>query len=502
MKKAVVIGSGFGGLSVAIRLQSRGFDVTLLEKHHQVGGHASQLTDSGYTFDMGPSLITAPSIIQRLFDRAGRQLHEVVDLVRLEPGYRIYFHDQSYIDYSSDPDQMKEQMARFNRRDADNYDKYMQVSRRLYEAVIQKGLGSKPFMDLKTMAAFVPQAIRLRALLPASTFAALYFRDPRHRFTFSFHPLFIGGNPFRAPAVYQMIPYLERKEGIWYSIGGMHSLVHAFAEAFTALGGKILTQAEAREIVIKNGRAIGVKVADQVLPADVVISDADFVHTYRDLIRPEHRKKWNNRRLERLHYSMSAVLLYIGSKKQYPELLHHTLILSKRYKELITDIFDRRILPLDFSMYLHAPTRTDPSMAPQDKESLYVLIPVANLAANTDWQQEKDRFAERVLNHLEQNFGLADLKQNIEVLHIFTPQDFQSKTNAHLGSAWGVEPRLTQTAFLRPHNRSEDVQGLYIVGASTHPGAGLPGVMLTAETTENVILSDFKIDATQSGQKG
>ncbi len=495
MKKAVVIGSGFGGLSIAIRLQSQGFAVTLLEKHHQVGGHAVQLRDKGYTFDMGPSLITAPSIVQRIFDRAGKKLNDVVNLVRVEPGYRIYFHDHTFIDYTSDPLAMKKQMAEFDSRDADRYERYMNISRGIYEAVIEEGLGSRPFMDVKTMLTFVPDAIRLQAFLPSYTFASRYFRDPRHRFTFSFHPLFIGGNPFRAPAVYQMIPYLERKEGIWYSIGGMSSLVRAFAEAFTGLGGKIRVQTEAREIVVKDGRAVAVRIDGEELPADVVVSNADFVHTYRDLIRPEARRKWHDRRLQRLHYSMSAVLLYVGLRKQYPELLHHTLILSERYRGLIRDIFDRHILPEDFSLYLHAPTRSDPSMAPAGCESLYVLIPVTNLAGNIDWHKEKQGFADRVLTFLQDQFGLAGFKDHIEVLHIFTPEEFKKKTNAHLGSAWGVEPRLTQTAILRPHNSSEDVQGLYIVGASTHPGAGLPGVMLTAETTEKVILQDLHLDS-------
>jgi phytoene desaturase len=225
--------------------------------------------------------------------------------------------------------------------------------------------------------------------------------------------------------------------------------------------------------------------------ADAVISNADWAHTQRHLIAPEHRRKWNNRRVEKLDYSMSAFLLYLGVRRQYPQLLHHTLILSPRYRELIRDIFDCKILTNDFSMYLHAPTRTDPAMAPPGCESMYVLIPVPNLAGQIDWQQMAKPYAEKVLKFLEEDFGLQGLRANIEVLEIFTPENFKQKQNAYLGSAWGVEPKLTQTAYFRPHNRSEDIANLYFVGASTHPGAGVPGVLLTAETTERVVLEDL-----------
>ncbi len=492
MKKIVIIGSGFGGLSVAIRLQARGFDVAILEKNAMVGGHAYQLKKNGYTFDMGPSLITAPEIVRGVFSAAGRRLEDYVEMVKLDPFYRIYFHDGTHIDYSGDAQQMKEQMAAFRPLDSENYDGFMNDCSRIYDAVITDGLGAKPFMDLKTMFNFVPQAIRLKAFYPAHYFVTRHFKDPRHAFTFSFHPLFIGGNPFRAPSVYLMIPYLEKIGGVWFTMGGMYSLVRAFEKLFLELGGTIETKAEVSEIFVKNGRARGVFAEEKYYPADAVVSNADWAHTNRDLIGPEHREKWSNRRIEKMDYSMSAFLLYIGVRKQYPQLLHHTLILSKRYRELITDIFDRKILPEDFSMYLHAPARTDPSMAPPGCESLYVLIPVPNLAAGINWQVMAKPYADKILKFLEDDFGLDGLRENIDVLEIFTPENFKKKQNAHLGSAWGVEPKLTQTAYFRPHNRSEDIERLYFVGAGTHPGAGLPGVMLSAEATEKVVLADFQ----------
>ncbi len=490
-KNIVVIGSGLGGLAVAIRLQSRGFQVTILEKNEKVGGHASQLVKNGYTFDMGPSLITAPDIIQKVFHSAGRRMEDYLDLMPLNPFYRIYFHDGSFLDYNGDPDRMKMQMSQFNIRDAQNYDAFMEHTSRLYKAVIEDGMGSRPFGDWKTMMKFLPQALKLRALYPTHTLVKKYFKDSRHRFTFSFHPLFIGGSPFRAPAVYLMIPYLEKKGGVWFTRGGMYSVVQALEKLFLETGGRIITSSPAEKIIVSDGKARGVMANGQFYPADAVVSNADFHHTYHDLIDPKFRSKYSESKLEKTGYSMSAFLLYLGVKKTYPKLLHHTLILSNRYKGLVRDIFDRKILPDDFSMYLHVPTRTDPSMAPPGSESMYVLIPVANLGGNVDWKNMTVPFTGRILKFLEEDFGLSDLRRNIEVLETFTPLDFAMQRNSHLGSAWGVEPKLTQTAIFRPHNRSEDIRSLYLVGASTHPGAGVPGVLLTAETTEHVIMQDL-----------
>ena len=489
-QKIVIIGSGFGGLAAAIRLQAKGMQVTLLEKNASVGGHAYQLTKDGYTFDMGPSIITAPDLIQRVFECAGMRMEDYLDLVKLDPFYRIYFHDGTSLDYTDDGEQMKQQMTRFNAADAANYDCFMAHTRQLYDAVITDGLGATAF-DLPTMLGFLPRALRLRALMPAYDFVKKYFDDPRHRFIFSFHPLFIGGNPFRAPAVYLMIPYLEKTGGVWFCRGGMYRLVRALADVFKRLGGVVKTDAEVEQIVVENRRAKGVIANGQFYEADGVISNADLVHTYGELIKSEHRRKWSDKRLRKTQYSMSAFLIYLGVRKKYPQLKHHTLILSERYKGLIDDIFDNKVLPDDFSMYLHIPSQTDPTMAPEGCESMYVLIPVPNLESGINWKKTKAAYTESVLTFLENDFGLTDLKRSIEVLEMFTPSDFKKERNNHLGSAWGVEPKLTQTAYFRPHNRSEDIQKLYFVGASTHPGAGVPGVLLTAETTTKLVIKDF-----------
>jgi len=498
VNKISVIGSGFGGLAAAIRLQARGFDVTVYEKRSKVGGRAYQFVKDGYTFDMGPSLVTAPSIIEGVFAAAGRTMNDYIDLTPLDPFYRIYFHDGSFMDYTGDPARMKLEMARFNPDDAANYDRFFTDIKGIYDAVITEGLGGKPFLTWKSFLEFVPRALSLGGLRPVYSFVSRYFQDERNRFAFSFHPLFIGGNPFRVPSIYIMIPYLEREGGVWFAKGGMYSVVEAFEKLLLELGGKINTNAEVDEIIIRDGKTVGLKVQGEFVPADAVVSNGDVPWVYKNLIKPRYRSRWSDAHINRLHISMSVFLIYLGTKRQYPELKHHTLILSKRYRELVNDIFERKVLPEDFSMYLHVPTRTDASMAPPGCESMYVLVPVPHLGSGIDWKEKKREFTSRILDFLEKDFGMKDLRRSIEVLETFTPDDFASELNSHLGNAFSIEPRLTQSAYFRPHNKSEDVEGLYFVGAGTHPGGGVPGVLLSAEATERCILDDLGLPVHKS----
>ena len=387
---------------------------------------------------------------------------------------------------------MKQEMAKFNPDDALQYDRFFADIKGVYDAVITEGLGAQPFDTWRSFLSFVPRALRLGVLRPVYDFASRYFKDERNRFAFSFHPLFIGGSPFRAPSIYTMIPYLEREAGVWFVRGGMYNLVRAFEKVFRELGGTIVTGAEVHQIEVNGGRATGIHVDSTLHPADIVVSNGDVPWVYKNLIKPEFRKHWSDRAIDRLHLSMSCFLLYIGVRKQYPQLKHHTLILSERYRELVGDIFERHVLPEDFSMYLHVPTRTDPTMAPEGGESMYVLIPVPHLGSEVDWQVSAIPFREKVLAFLEKEFGLTDLRANIEVLEMFTPENFEGELNALLGNAFSIEPRLTQSALFRPHNRSEEVRGLYFVGAGTHPGGGVPGVLLGAEATEKCIVEDVQ----------
>ena len=493
-RRAVVVGSGFGGLAIACRLQAAGMDVTLIEKREKIGGRAYRLEDRGWVFDMGPSLITAPAIIDSIFQAAGRRLTDYVDLMPLDPYYRVYFHDGTHLDYVGDPERMTAEMARFDERDASRYDAFMARVRPIFDAVIGDRLGSRPFDTIGTMLRFLPRMAKLLGFLPVTTFVNRFFRDFRHRFIFSFHPLFVGGNPFATPSIYLMIPFLEREGGVWFTRGGMYSVVEAMGRLFLELGGTLRTGEEVREITVEEGRATGVVTDRERYAADLVVSNADPGHTYGKLVEARHRKRWNDRKLARTEWSMSCFLLYIGTRRQYPKLEHHTLILTERYRGLLQDVFGKKILPDDFSMYLHAPTRTDPDMAPPGGESMYVLVPVANQRSGLDWSAIKDAFADRVIDFLEE-WGLDDLRKEMEVLHIFTPEDFERYMNATWGNAFAIEPRFTQTAWFRPHNRSEDVDALYLVGAGTHPGAGVPGVLLSAEATYSSVAEDFDLPA-------
>jgi phytoene desaturase len=491
MTTVSIIGSGFGGLSLAIRLQARGFKVTIFEKNEKIGGHAYQLKKDGYTFDMGPSVITAPEIIQKIFDTAGKKMEDYLDIVRLDPYYRIYFNDKSYIDYNGDTDHMISEMSKFSKEDAANYESFMSYASKLHKAVIEDGLGGIPFTP-DILVKFLPEAIRLKALMPEFGTVKSYFKHPNNQFTFSFHPLFIGGNPFNAPGVYLMIPYLEKVGGVWFSKGGMYSLVQALEKLFIELGGEIKTNSPVQEILTEGRKAVGVKVNGEERRSDLVVSNAHFAHTYMDLIPAEKRRKWTDRKIKSKDYSMSCMVIYLGVKKKYPQLKHHTLILSRRYRELIEDIFNKKILADDFSMYLHVPSLTDPDMAPEGCESIYLLIPTPNLKADFNWSEIKEQFAQKVLTYLQDEFGMEDLKENIEVMELFTPEDFRDVRNNYLGAPWSLTPSLLQSATLRPHNKSEEFDNLYIVGVSTHPGGGVPGVMLTAEATEKAILKDHQ----------
>lgn len=491
MKKVVIIGAGFGGLALGIRLQARGYQVTIVEKQPQVGGHAQRLQLRGYTFDMGPSLITAPELLEELFRLADKDLSTYLTLVPLDPYYRIYFWDGSYLDYSGDTERMKAQIAQLSPGEERAYDAFLERSKAFYEAVITEGLGARPF-TWRELWQFLPKALRLGALKSAHGFAAEYFRDERLRFTFSFHPLFIGGDPFLAPAVYQMIPYLEKIGGVWYAYGGMHAVAEALARLFRELGGEIFLETEAQKIVVEHGRATAVETTTGSIPADLVVSNADYLHTVSKLLPPSYQVGSLRRRL--ISYSMSAFLIYAGVRRQYPDRLpHHTIALGPRYRGLVKDIFRRKVLASDFSLYLHAPTRTESDMAPAGGESLYILSPVPNLQSEIDWQEVSAAYEEKILRFLEEKIGLAGLQAHIEVKARYTPMDFQQQRNCTYGSAWGPEPVLWQTAVLRPPNRSRRLPNLFLVGAGTHPGAGVPGVLLSAKATEKAIIQAYPI---------
>jgi phytoene desaturase len=482
---AVVIGSGFGGLAAGIRLQARGYDVTMLEMRDKPGGRAYVYEQDGFTFDAGPTIITAPFLIDELFELAGRRTSDYLSIVPCQPYYRIIFHDGSTFDYTGDEEQIIEQIRKFNPDDIAGYRKFVEKSRAIFNRAFLD-LADKPFSSVMDMVKVAPDLIQLRSHESVYKLTSRYLKHPFLRQVFSFHPLLVGGNPFQSSSIYSMIHYLERKWGVHFVMGGTGKLVEALAQLFQDMGGKLQLNAKVKKILVENGSAKGVELASgERLSAPLVVSNADVANTYRKLIDPHHRRKWTDPRLERMRYSMSLFLIYFGTNRTYPDLAHHSIVLTERYEELLADIFQRKVLAKDFSLYLHAPTRTDPSLAPPGCECFYVLSPVPHLGGKIDWSIVKERYADAILASLEKL--CPDLRKHIVTKRIFTPQDFENELDAYLGSAFQFEPILTQSAWFRPHNVSEDIKGLYLVGAGTHPGAGVPGVLSSAKVLDRVI---------------
>lgn len=487
---AVVIGAGLGGLAAAVRLLAQGYRVTVLERRAGLGGRAYQLVDGGYTFDMGPSLITMPWLLEELFAIAGSSTAEQLTVRPLDPFYRIWWMDDPrYFDFTGSNERMRAEIAKFSPRDAGNYDAFMERSRRIHEEGILVA-GRTPFLRLGDFLGLVPTMLRLDAIRSLSGFVGKYFSEPHVRQAFDFHSLFIGGDPARVPAIYTALSYLQVADGVWYADGGVHSVVRALAGLIERGGGTIRTETPVARIETAGGRVRGVRLVDgETLPADVVISNADATLTRRRLLG-EGEKDALPWRLRRPAQTMSCFLLFLGTTRRYEKLHHHTLVVGRDYKGFIRDVTHRRRIPDDLSVYLHAPSRTEPGMAAPGGESIYVLLPVPNLASGDDWAIRGPELRDRVVRFLEEDFGLEGLASSIAVEHSFTPADFASQLGAADGNAFGIEPTLFQSAYFRQPNRDRTVGGLYYVGAGTHPGGGIPGVLLTAEVTGELIRSD------------
>ncbi|HLG71017.1 MAG TPA: phytoene desaturase family protein [Chloroflexota bacterium] len=473
-----IIGAGLGGLALGIRLQAAGHRVTIFEARAQPGGRAGQIVDSGYVFDTGPSVVTLPELIRELFALAGQRLEDELELVPLDPFYRLYFADGEHFEYGGDRERMRAEIARFSEEDAARYDAFFQHTRQIYRRAVLE-LGDKPFLRAGDFAGILPSMLRLRALRPVTSTVARYFREPHVFRAFSFQPLFIGGSPFTAPSIYAMLPFLERSGGVHFFIGGMYRLVEALAGLFTGLGGELRLSSPVERIVVRNGEVAGLDLADGFFQADASVSNADVGHTQVMLGR---------RVPTRWRWSMSCFLLFLGTNRTFPKLRHHTIVFCERYKELVADIVDHRVLPEDFSMYIHAPARTDPSMAPPGGDSLYVLVPVPNLGAGVYWPSFGPEFRNRLLAFLERDFGLSGLRESIVLEHVLTPDAyFRDDLRSTLGNAFALQPLLGQSAYFRPHPADPHVRGLYRVGAGTHPGPGVPGVLLSARMVANLI---------------
>ena len=488
--RIIVIGSGFGGLSAAIRLQAQGHDVTIVEKLDKPGGRAYVFERDGFKFDAGPTIITARWMIDDIFAIAGAKTSDYVDIVPIDPFYNVRFEDGTVFHYNGDRDYLLEQIQKFNPPDVEGYKKFFAATEKIFTAGMS--LVDQPFATIGSMVKVAPNLALLQAQRSVTAMVFKYIQDPRLRQVFSFHPLLIGGNPFSTSCIYTLVHVLEQKWGVHFAMGGTSSLVNGMVKCFTDIGGTLRLDAEVGEILVDgtSRRTTGVQLrSGETLTADTVVCNGDVAASYMQLVKPQFRPKNTDAKLKKKDYSMSLFVSYFGTRGtrgMWPDIAHHEIIMGPRYKGLLSDIFDAKTLSDDFSLYLHRPTATDPSLAPDGDDAWYVLSPVPHLGGDVDWATMHATYTERILEYLDAKY-LPGLRERVVSEHHVDPRYFRDRLNSYLGSAFSVEPTLLQSAYMRPHNQSEDIPNLYFAGAGTHPGAGLPGVMGSGKIVAEMI---------------
>jgi phytoene desaturase len=483
---AIVIGAGFGGLAAAIRLGARGWRVTVLEKLDAPGGRAYVYRQDGFTFDAGPTIITAPYLLEELWALCGRRMADDLDLRAMQPFYRIRFDDGTVMHCSADLDTTRAEIARIAPEDLPGFERFIVESERIFDVAFAE-LADQPFHRFATLLRAVPDMLRLRGYRTVYSRVCDYFSNDKLRIAFSFHPLLIGGNPLTTTAYYCLIAHLERLHGVHYAMGGMGAVVRGLVGLIHGQGGTLRHGAEVEQITVQDGRATGIRLAGgECIAADVVVSNADVGWTYSKLLSEHPRRRWTDARIARARYSMSLFVWYFGTNRRFEDVYHHTMVLGPRYRALLTDIFRRKRLADDFSLYLHRPTATDPSLAPPGCDSFYVLSPVPHLGSGTDWATQAEPYRAAIQRRLEQTV-LPGLGDSLVTSRMLTPQDFRDRLLSVNGAAFSLEPQLFQSAWFRPHNVSEEVDGLFLVGAGTHPGAGVPGVVSSAKILDQVV---------------
>lgn len=483
---AIVIGSGFGGLAAAIRLGARGYRVTVLERLGSPGGRARVFCRDGWTFDAGPTIITAPHLFEELWALCGRRMGDDVELRALSPFYRVRFDDGTCFDCCGDAAAMRRRVAALSPSDVEGYERFMALAGRICDLGFEQ-LGHRPFSRFTDMLRIAPQMLRFGSHRPVHHLVARHVRDPRLRFLLSFHPLFVGANPFRVTSIYSLITALERRWGVHFAMGGTGRLVEGLAGLVRGQGNEIRLDTEVSAITVERGAATGVRLADgQTLRADIVVSNADAGWTYRNLLPAGVPRRWSVRRVDRARYSMGLFVWYFGTRGRYASLPHHTILVGPRYRGLLDDIFDRKVLAGDFSLYLHRPTATDASLAPPGCDTFYALSPVPNLDGDVDWATAAEPYRKRIEQHLESTV-LPGLSSRLAVSKVATPLDFRDDLLSLKGAGFSLEPTLLQSAWFRPHNRSEGIDRLFLVGAGTHPGPGVPGVLSSARVLDVLV---------------
>jgi phytoene desaturase len=490
-KRACVIGSGFGGLALAIRLQAAGVQTTVVEARDQPGGRAYHWRKDGFTFDAGPTVITDPAALRELWQMTGHAMADDIELLPVTPFYRLNWPDGTVFDYSNDEAALQKQIARLDPADIAGYDAFLEYSATVCEEGYRK-LGTVPFLDAVSMVEALPALLKGRAWRSVYEVVSKHIRNDKLRQAFSFHALLIGGNPLTASAIYALIHKLERDGGVWWPRGGTNRLVAAMVRHFERLGGTVRLGDAGAKVHTLGNRVTEVETRSGWRERfAAVASNADVVHTYRDLLGDNHRGRRMARKLARKRFSPSAFIVHFGVEGSWPGIPHHTILFGPRYQGLLRDIYDHGVLPADFAIYLHHPTVTDPSVAPAGKSTFYALVPVAHLGKLAiDWGEVGPLLERRVLAEVSRRL-IPDLADRIVTRFHYTPRHFATDLNAHLGSAFSLEPTLTQSAWFRPHNRDDVIGNLYLVGAGTHPGAGIPGVVAGAKATAGLMLQDL-----------
>ena len=485
-QRAIVIGAGFGGLSAAIRLRAMGHPVTILEARDQPGGRAGVVHRQGHTFDTGPTVITAPHLFEELFTLGGRRLSDYVDMVPVDPFYRVSFPDGTHFDYVGNEERLISEISRFNPDDIDGYRLLARHAQEIFD-VGYRQLADEPFDSLADMLRVVPDMIRLQSYRSVYGLVAKYIDDERLRQVFSFQPLLVGGNPFNVSSIYMLIHHLERKWGVHFARGGTTALVDALVDLIDDLGIELRLNTPVQQLEVgDDGVQAVITESGQRLPCRFAVSNADPSHTYRQLLGTQHLS-WGTRfKIKRTRQSMGLFVGFFGTDTTYDDLPHHNIVLGPRYRGLLDDIFQHKVLADDFSLYLHRPTATDPQLAPDGCDTFYVLSPVPNNHSDICWEDTGDAYMDRILADLEQRH-MPGLRDRITTRFWHCPDYFEDQLRSVVGAGFGPEPRLTQSAWFRFHNRSKDVDGLYFVGAGVHPGAGIPGVLNSSKVLEQLV---------------
>lgn len=497
-RRAIVIGAGLGGLAAAMRLGARGYQIRLFDRLDVPGGRASYIMKDGHRFDLGPTIVTLPKIFRELWQVCGADFDRDVDLRSVDPLYEIRWLDGSSFKACKDEAETRAEVARLSPSDVKGYDRFLQDSRERFEFGFED-LGRRPMNRFLDLAKVLHRFALLRADRSVAAHAMRRFRDPRLQMAFSFHPLFIGGDPFNVTSMYILVSHIERSFGIHYPIGGVAAIAAAMARCIEARGGSISYHTEVDEILVEQGRVAGVQLkGGESVEADIVVSNADSGHTYKKLLRKHVRKRWSDKKLERTRWSMGLFIWYFGTKgtkNLWPEVGHHTIMNGPRYRGLVRDIFIKGHLAEDMSVYLHRPSVSDPTVAPEGDDTFYALVPVPHIGftESVDWTKQSDTYLDKVRTFLETNL-LPGLSHYLTASEVFTPETFQSRYLSPVGSGFSIEPRIFQSAWFRPHNVSENFKGLYLTGAGTHPGAGLPGVVSSAEVVSKLV-PDLEIAA-------